>query len=146
MAYKLVASGTADDVRQLGDYQGRFPEGSRGYVELELRSELAANIIRWLDERLEVLGIPERKVVVEDRFLRIYFKTEVAPLVLIAGAIGASILLVALVVTWKLFKLEPAPVIGITVFVILAILAVIALIAIRGRLAAGPVKLGGGIL
>lgn len=143
MAYQLVAQGTSGNIGELGNYQNRFPEGSRGYAELELRSELIAGYVNWLDERLEVLGVPEEQVVVEDKFLRIYFKTEIAPLVLIAGAIGASILLVALVVAWKLFKLEPVAVVGTTVFVIIAVLAVVVIIAIRGRLAAGPVTVGG---
>lgn len=140
--YKQVASGTASNVRSLGDYQSQFPEGSRGYVELELRWELAADIVRWLDERLEAVGVPEERVVVVGRFVRIYFKTEIAPLVLIAGAIGASILIIALVVAWKLFKLEPAAVVGISIFIIIAVLAVLFLIATRGRLAVGPVAIG----
>lgn len=94
MAYRLIASGTSTDVEQLGNYQGKFPEGSKGYVELELKSELAASIVAWLDDKLEALGVPEKKLVVEGRFVRIYFKTTIAPLVLIAGAIAASILLV----------------------------------------------------
>ncbi len=140
--YKLVATGTRSNIGRLEDYQGSFPEGSRGYLELELRWELAADIFKWLDERLETLGVPEKRVVVEGRFLRIYFKTAIAPLVLIAGAIAGSILLVALVISWKLFKLDPASVIGISVFVIMAFLAVLVLIATRGRMAVGPVRVG----
>lgn len=142
MAYRQIANGTASDVEHLGDYQGAFPEGSRGYVELELRSELATGIVGWLDERLGYLGVPEKQVIVDGRFIQIHFKTEIAPLVLIAGAIAASIILVMLVVSWKLFKLQPAAAVGISVFVIIAVLVVLVLIATRGRLAAGPVAIG----
>ena len=140
--YRLIAQGSPGTLRQLGDYQDRFPEGSRGYLELELRSELAAHIVRWLDERLEDVGVPEGRVEADGRFVRIYFKTEIKPLVLIAGAIAGYILIMALVVAWKLFKLEPVAVVGIAVFIVIAVLAVLVLIAIRGRMAIGPVQVG----
>lgn len=146
MAYELVATGTSSDIEQLGNYQGAFPEGSKGYVELELRSELAADIVSWLDERLQSVGVPEEKVEVVGRFIRIHFATAIAPLVLIAAAIAASILIIALVVAWKLFRLSAPAVVGVAVgtiiLIALAVLAVIFLIATRGRLEAGQVTVG----
>lgn len=143
----LIAQGTGGDIRRLENYQGRFPEGSEGYVELEMRSKLATDIISWLDEKLDAVGVPANAVTVEGRFVKINFKTEIAPLVLIAGAIAAVIFLVALVVAWKLFKIEPEVVVGLATGVLIliagAILLVIYLISIRGRLAAGPVMIGG---
>jgi len=142
----LIAQGTGNDISRLENYQGRFPEGSEGYVELEMRSKVAADIISWLDEKLDAVGVPANAVTVEGRFVKINFKTEIAPLVLIAGAIAAVIFIVALVVAWKLFKLEPAVVAGLSTGVILlvigGILLVVYLISIRGRLAAGPVAIG----
>ena len=91
MPYVQVAQGTASDVEQLGRFQGYFPEYSEGYVDIELRSQVAADIIGWLDEKLDVVGVPRNAVKVEGRFVRIYFRTEIAPLVLIASAIAACI-------------------------------------------------------
>ena len=143
----LIAQGTGNDISRLEYYQNRFPEGSEGYIELEMRSKLATDIISWLDEKLDAVGVPANAVTVEGRFVKINFKTEIAPLVLIAGAIAAVIFLMALVVAWKLYKLEPAVAVGLSTGVILliigGILLVIYLISIRGKLAAGPVAIGG---
>lgn len=144
----LIAQGTGNDIRRIGDYQGRFPEGSKGYVVIELRSKLAADIISWLDEKLDAVGVPANAVRVEGRFVTIDFRTEIAPLVLIAGAIAACIFFAGLVIAWKLYKVEPAVALslstGIILLVIGGILLVVYLISIRGKLAAGPVTLGGG--
>ena len=147
MPYVQVAQGTASDVEQLGKFQGSFPEYSEGYVDIELRSQVAADIIGWLDEKLDVVGVPRNAVKVEGRFVRIYFRTEIAPLVLIASAIAACIFIVGLIVAWKLFKLSPeiAVAIGTGTMLLIAgaVLLVIFLIATRGRLSAGAFSLGG---
>lgn len=147
MPYRLVAAGTASNVDQLGDFQKYFPEYSEGFVDLELRSAVAVDIIGWLDEKLDAIGIPRNAVKVEGRHVLISFRTEIAPLVLIAGAIAACIFLVALVVAWKLFKLTPEAVMGMAtgwiILIVGGILLVLFLIATRGRLAAGPVTIGG---
>lgn len=142
----LIAQGTGGDIRRLENYQDRFPEGSEGYVELEMRSKLATDIISWLDEKLDAIGVPANAVTVEGRFVTINFKTEIAPLVLIASAIAAVIFIVALVVAWKLYKIEPEAAVGLATGVLIlivgAILLVIYLISIKGRLAVGPVAIG----
>ena len=146
MRYLLIATGTARDIQRLEEYQRYFPEGSEGYLDLELRHRIAADIVGWLDSKLEAAGVPEHRVKTEGRHLLIFFKVEVAPLALIARAIAAIILLLGLIVAWKLFRLEPEPVIGIGVgmiiLIVLAVLVVAYLIATRGRLAAGPVEVG----
>ena len=143
----LIAQGTGNDIGRLGNYQGSFPEWSEGYVELEMRSKLAADIISWLDEKLDAEGVPANAVIVEGRFIRINFKTEIDPLTLIAGAIAAVIFIVALVVAWKLYKVAPEVVVGLSTGILIliagAILLVVYLISTRGRLAAGPVQIGG---
>lgn len=115
-------------------------------MEIELRSQVAADIIGWLDEKLDVVGVPRNAVRVEGRHVYISFRTEIAPLVLIAGAIAACIFLVGLIIAWKLFKLTPELAVGIstgvTLLIVGAVLLVIFLIAVRGRLAAGPLQIG----
>lgn len=110
MPYQLVALGDASSLQQLGRYQDRFPEGSKGYLELELRSPLATDVIGWLAEKLEVVGVPASSVKTEGRFVQIHFKTEIAPLMLIAGAIAATIIIMSLILAWKLYKSSPAAV------------------------------------
>ena len=108
---QLVATGTASDLQNLEAYQGYFPEGSEGYLDLELRSEVAADIVGWLAEKLKAVGVPASSVKTEGRFVRIGFRTEIAPLVLIAGAIAATILILGMILAWKLWKSSPAQVI-----------------------------------
>lgn len=143
MAVRLIAEGTASQLKQLGDHQKHFEEGSKGYVDVLMSSDIAANLVRFIDERLEEVGVPEEKVEVIGRTVRVHFKTAVAPLVLIAGAFAASFVIMALVVAWKLYKLEPAAAVGISTFILLAFLAAIVLITIIGRFAVGPVTVGG---
>ena len=106
--YQLVATGTASDIQQLGNYQGYFPENSEGYAELNLRSEVAADMTGWLAEKLQAVGVPASSVKVEGRRVKIFFRTEIAPLVLIAGAIAACIFIIGLILGWKLWKASPA--------------------------------------
>ena len=147
MPFRIVATGTAGDIGTLGDYQDQFPEFSEGLLDIEMRSSIAADVIGWLDEQLETAGVPRKGVKVEGRHVLISFRTEIAPLVLIAGAIAAVIFFVGLIVAWKLWKLAPEIAVGVgmgTVLLIIgAVLLVILLIATRGRLIAGPVALGG---
>lgn len=141
MSYALIATGTSSSLGQLEQYQSYFPELSEGYLELELRSEVAIDIVTWLAEKLNALGVPANAVKTDGRFVQIYFRTEIAPLVLIAGAIAAVIFLVGLIVAWKLYKLAPSVVAGLatgTVLLVIAgILVVLVLIATKGRLGFG---------
>ena len=144
MSYQLVAQGTASNLDQLGNYQNRFEEGSRGYVGLELRSAVAADMIGWLAEKLAVVGVPASDVKTEGRFVRIYFKTEIAPLVLIAGAIALCIFIMGMILAWKLWKSRPATVltwmIVAPILVIVGVILVIFLINKYGGKLIGPVK------
>ena len=145
--YKLIAQGSRSQLKYLGEYEGHFEEGSKGYLDVALSSQIAANLVSYLDEKLEDAGVPEHKIRVIGKVVRISFKKEIAPLVIIATAIGASFFLIALVISWKLYKLQPAIVVstaaGIGIFVVVAVLVVIVIIATKGKLVAGPVAVGG---
>lgn len=145
--YQLIGSGDAGSLQRLGEYQKYYPEYSEGYVDLEMRSSVAADLTGWLAEKLEAVGVPRSAVKVEGRHVLIGFRTELAPLVLIAGAIAACIFLVALIIAWKLYKMAPAAALGITtgwiVLIVGGVLLVLYLIATRGRLGIGPVAIGG---
>lgn len=142
MPYALIAQGSVNDLATLDQYRVNFPEGSEGYLELELSSPVAVEVVNWLDGKLESVGVPRSRVEVRGNSLLIYFKTEVAPLVLIAGAIALSLVLLAVIVAWKLFKLSPVTVIGLSVGLVLAVIAAVVAIAILGKLVVGGVRIG----
>lgn len=125
--YQLVARGDANDLQQLGKYQSQYPEGSEGLLELELRSPIAADVIGWMTEKLKAVGVPASSVKVEGRFVRIGFKTEIAPLVLIAGAIAATIIIMGLILAWKLYKASPAQVLTWTILTPVLIIGAVVL-------------------
>ena len=142
MPYRLVAQGTVSDIGDLGQYEGHFTEGSQGYLEVNLESELAANVVGWLDSELEGLGVPGHKVTTEGTNVYISFRKEIAPLMLIAIAITGIIALIGLVIAWKLWKLSPGQVVLSALAVVAIIAAVVAVIAIFGGLAYKGLKLG----
>ncbi len=130
MAPALIAQGNALDISQLGSYQDRFPENSEGYLDIELRWPLVAELAGWLDKKLEDLGVAKHRVEVRDTHLLIFFKTEVAPLVLIAAAAAASLVIFASVVSWKLYQLPAAVGVSMSFVFIIIIVAVAAYAAI----------------
>lgn len=143
MYYKLISQGNATNLAHLGDYQPSFEENSRGRLDLELVHPAAASAVTWLDDKLGSLGVPEHRTVADGRFVRIYFKTEVPPLVLIAAAIAASVVILALVLAWKLYKLSPTQIVLSMIAIVAIIAAVVAVISVFGSLAARGVQLGG---
>jgi len=140
--YQLIAQGTPSELTNLGNYQSSFEEGSKGFLELQLGYPLISDTIVWLDDKLESLGVPEHKVESVGKFLRIHFTTKIAPLVLIAAAIAACIVIITIVIAWKLYKLSPAHVVLSILGVVAIIAAVIAVISIFGSLIAGKVRIG----
>lgn len=102
--YTLVAKGGANELSRLGEYQNQFPEGSAGVVELNCIAPMAADVVSWLTDKLRAVGVPASDVRSEGSNVYIKFKTEIAPLTLIVGAIIASIVIVAIIIGWKLWK------------------------------------------
>lgn len=145
--YQLVGRGDASNISQLESFQKYFPEDSEGYLDINLRSQIAADIVGWLDSKLDAMGVPRNMVTTEGHHVYIRFRTEIAPLVLIAAAIAASIFLVSLIVGWQLYKMVPEVVVGISTVTVLLIvggvLLVLFLIATRGRMGIGQLQIGG---
>ena len=136
MPYQLMAQGTPASLSNLRQYQNQFEENSQGYLELQLRSPVAGNIIEFLDEKLETAGVVQpQKIQVIGRNLLIHFQTRIAPLVIIAAAIAASIIILALLIVWKLWKLRPAVVLGFSMLTvgIIAVLGFVLLWLLSGR-------------
>ncbi|GAI82528.1 unnamed protein product, partial [marine sediment metagenome] len=118
-----------------------------GRLDLELSSSVAANITGWLADKLDTAGVPEHRVVVDGKTVHIYFKKEIAPLVIIAAAIAASIIIFTLLVSWKLYQLS-APAVVATIFgipiliIVIIVVAIILIVYIGGRVKAGAVTIG----
>jgi len=144
MPYTLVAAGDASSLANLGQYENKFGEGDYGRLDLNLTSSVAADIVSWLDEKLDTAGVPEHKLTVDGRTIHIHFKKEIAPLAIIVAAIAAVFLLWGLVIAWQLWRMSPAKAIwtifGIPILIIAIVVAAIILIVyIGGRVTAGPV-------
>jgi len=144
----LVATGDASSLANLGQYENKFNEGDYGRLDLELSSSVAADIIGWLDEKLDTAGVPEHKVTVVGRTIQIHFKKEIAPLVIIAAAIAAVFLLWGLIVAWQLWNMSPAAavwtILGIPVLIVAIVIgAIILIVYLGGRIKAGPVAIAG---
>ena len=122
MPYQLIAHGSPASLSNLKQYQNQFEENSQGYLELQLRSPVANNLIESLDEKLETAGVVQpQRIQVIGRNLLIHFQTRIAPLVIIASAIAASIIILALLIAWKLWKLRPAVVLGFSLLTVAVI-------------------------
>jgi len=149
MPYTPVATGSASSLANLGQYEDRFDEGDYGRLDLNLTSSVAADIIAWLDDKLDTAGVPEHRLVVDGKTIQIYFKKEVPPLVIIAAAIAACFIILTLVVSWQLLRLTPTEaawtIFGIPVLIIIiVVIAIILIIYLGGRITAGAVTIKGG--
>jgi hypothetical protein len=124
MSY-LIAKGNANDLDQLGRYQSSFPENSRGLLSLELNSPVSTEVASWTSEVIQKAGVPSPHVETDGNKLNIFFKTKIPPLAIIAIAIGTSIFILMMVVSWKLYRLDPLPAltlsIGVAVLVLVGI-------------------------
>ena len=145
MPYTLVATGDGSSLANLGQYEDRFSEGDYGRLDLTLSSSVAADVIGWLDEKLD--NLPEHSLVVDGKTIHIYFKKEIAPLVILAAGIVACFIIFTLVVSWKLLQLS-APEVVVTLFgipiliIVIVVVAIILIVYIGGRVKAGAVTIG----
>lgn len=130
-SYQLVAQGDAQDILQLDSYETRYREGDNGCLDLEMVYTPPEDVIRKVDDIFRISQITGYRLEPYSGGLRIYFQKGIAPLVIIAGAIAAVVVILGLLIAWKLYKLSPAAVIGWTVGAIVAVAAVaIALFAV----------------
>lgn len=133
MSYELIAYGDANDLSSLPNYQNSFGEGDGGYLDLQLASpspSLVTYAINELNSRL-LNQIEGYHVEVSQSLIRVHFKVAIPPLAIIALAVAAVIVLLGLILSWKLYKLTPAGVVGsITALVLVCVFAAVAAIAL----------------
>lgn len=133
MAYNLVARGDVSSITSLGDYQGSFEEGDRGYLDLHLSassSDILGFAVNELNAHL-LNRIEGYKLESLPSLLRLHFKVAILPLVIIAAAVAAVIVLWGLIIAWKLYKMSPIGAItSVAVMILIFALAATAAVAV----------------
>ena len=123
----LIATGSALELGNLGDYEGRLDEGDRGLLELDLRWGVSGQAAGELQSRLSRAGVTDARVARAGSVLRIYWTKGFPWLAVIAAAIVAIIVLIILVVGFRLFRevakvIPPVPLaIGLIVAAVLTV-------------------------
>ena len=107
MAWEEVAEGGVIDLPNIVGYEGQLEEGSSNLLQLFLRLPVTQGVATDLENALLEAGVEGVKVTIGSPILNIYFKKGFPWLAVIAGIILASLVVVALVITWKLFTMVP---------------------------------------
>ena len=114
----LVASGGIQSLGALGSYEPHFAEGDRGELHVQLRL-VPPGLVAAVNVALKVRGLAPLAYTAPGRVLVVPFRKGVAPLVIIAAALAAVLVVAGLVVAWKLFRLSPAAVgLGLGVLIV----------------------------
>lgn len=93
----LVAEG--QNIESLSGFEGIFNEGDKGEVRIYLSNELTMAEIQKLQDDIVAKGVVLSEPIVQDmRIVVIKFEKRIAPLLIIAAAIGVAI------IGWQLFK------------------------------------------
>lgn len=132
MAWQEVASGSAIDLINLGQYEEELPEGSRNLLELYLRLPVTEGVAQTLEDALGAAGVPDVRVTTASPMLKIYFTKGFPWLAVIVGVIIASIVVFALVVMWKLSTAAPAA-IPLMAIAAIAVAAVVGIYLVKRR-------------
>ncbi len=100
----LVGSGSALELMNLGDYEGRLGEGDRALLELDLRLGVSRDAAEQLQFRLRHAGVTDARVVSAGSVLKVYFTKGFPWLAVIAAAILAMLVIVILILAFRLFR------------------------------------------
>jgi len=108
MAETLVASGGVTSLKNLGAYEGKFAEGDHGRLDVSLRTGLPSSVVDGIGTAIKKAGVTLTEAPYQTASrLHIGFVKKIGALAIIAVAIAAAIVMVAIVMSWKLFKLSP---------------------------------------
>lgn len=149
MADIAIAEGGVLDLINIGQYEDQFAEGDHGILDLHLSITPPDFVVSALETAIRGAGVilDGIDVIPEDSsHMRIRFQKGIAPLMLVAAAVAASIVLFAAIIAWKLSKVSPAVITWqLVLIIVLAIVAasvVTIMIARSGRVKAGKVTVG----
>ncbi len=108
MAETLVASGGALNLGALSGYESRYAEGDRGRLDVSLRTGLPAPVVDGIEASIRAGGaVLTEPLSMAGSVLRVRFEKRLGALAIIAAAIAAAIVVVTLVLSWKLWRLDP---------------------------------------
>ena len=130
MSDVLIAEGNLWSLAGLGGYENKLAEGDTGRLDVSLRGMLASPVVDGLKASIKASGVSLTNLWQDSSaVLHIQCVKKIGFLAIVAVAIAAAIVIIALVVSWKLFKMSPAAVvasIGIWLALIVGAVAVVA--------------------
>ena len=122
--WEEVAEGEAFDLIDLGQYESLLEEGSRNWLQLILRMPLSAGVVADIENALQEAGVEDVRVTTSSPVLNVYFKKGFPWLAVIAVLL---LVVVALVISWKLFTMIPTAAIP---FLLLAGIAAVTIVGV----------------
>jgi hypothetical protein len=111
MTLKVIATGTASDIYNIGDYDAQFNEGDYQVVDLNLDSPPADWVINEIQEQLLAHGATLTQDIEKrdgGKTLRIHAQTNnpflIILAVVLATALAAAIIIIATMISWAIYK------------------------------------------
>lgn len=109
----LVAESLDSDLSVLENYESIYRENDKGELRLYTDSTLSQITLQELEDKITSEGVHLSGPITQDaRIIHIKFEKRIAPLAIIAIAIGVVI---AGILGWQLFKLEPIVQVGLLI-------------------------------
>ena len=156
MATEKIATGNAIDwMWRLGDFDSQFDHGNEGMLDFELKFMPTSDILEKIDSGLRAKGMNLTKpveAVTGSSHLRIWFLHESPTLPLLAAAIIAvGVAAMVVMIGWALYKVissADATTVGwqfiaAIAVIVIGVAIVTVLVARKGKMGAGPIKIGG---
>ena len=104
MSWQQIASGGVLDLPSLSAYEDQIPEGARGKLELDLRLPVSQGVAQDLENALANAGVTEVHVSTASPMLRITWRKGFPWLAVILSIILGSVIIMAVVTGWRIFK------------------------------------------
>jgi len=134
MSDTLIAEGNVWALSSLGGYEDKLAEGDHARLDINLRSNLPQSVVDGIGVAIRKAGVSLQGCWQERNTLRIEATKKIGFLAIIAVAIAAAIVMVAFVLSWKLFKLSPVAALAVgTVWIALIGVAVVAVLFVWKR-------------
>ena len=105
MERKLIGEYLGQDLSSLPDYEAHYAEGDRGEVRFYVDRMLPEEKIQELQDSLLNEGVILTEPIEQNsRIISIKFEKRLAPLAIIAIAVGVVVVAVGAVIGWQIFK------------------------------------------
>ena len=102
---ELIAESLGNNLSNLSDYENKFSEGALGELRIYLDRPLYQNEIDQIEYDIRSQGVILTAPIVQDaRVLVIKFKKAIAPLAIIAIAVGGILAVGAGLLGWQIWK------------------------------------------